>query len=185
HHGISSGLVVKGDKRIEGRAFLIRTSGRRRTAAAECRADFGRYCRRQIDVDAHQAGRHLTRHGFGDGGAPVATLGAVTRVSEALHELTPCSRDMVGVPARTRWLSGEAVAGHGRDHDVERILRPSTVRGRIRQRVDHTYKLDDRAWPAMCDDNRQSIRTVRLNLNELDVYAIDLGREHGKRIQSR
>jgi hypothetical protein len=59
--------------------------------------------------------------GAGNRGAPIAALGDVVRVPEALHELRPDSRYVVGVPTGARRLAGEAVAGDGGDHEVERV----------------------------------------------------------------
>ena len=64
----------------------------------------------------------LAAHRVGDGGAHVAALGDVAGVAEAAHQLRPGLRDAAGVPAELGRLAGEAVAGQGRQHQVERVL---------------------------------------------------------------
>ena len=101
--------------------------------------------------------RRLPRHRVGNRGAPVAALGDVARVPEALHQLRPGLRDAVGSPAGAGRLAGEAVARHGRDDDVESVLGAAAMRGWIRERADDLELLDDRAGPAMRDDQRKRI----------------------------
>ena len=55
-------------------------------------------------------------------GAHVAALGDIAGVAEAAHQLRPGARDAAGVPADLGRLGGEAVAGQGRQHEVERVL---------------------------------------------------------------
>jgi hypothetical protein len=54
----------------------------------------------------------------------------------------------------------------------------------IDKRIDDLQLLDDRAWPAMRDDERQRIFMFRTNVNEMDIQPIDLGDELGERVQS-
>ena len=162
-------------QRVEHRAFLVGES-RRHRPAAERRGHLGRHRRRQVDVDAEQACGRLARHRAGDGRAPVAALGDVARVSEALHQLRPGARDAVGVPAGAGRLAGEAVARHGRDDDVEGVLGAAAVRGRIRERTDDLELLDDRSRPTVRDDHRQRIRVARADVDEVNVDAVDLRR---------
>ena len=61
-------------------------------------------------------------HRVGDGGALVAALGDVAGVAEAVHQLRPGLRHAAWVPAELRRLAGEAEAGQGRHHEVERVL---------------------------------------------------------------
>lgn len=50
----------------------------------------------------------------------VAALGDVPRVAEAVHQLRPGARDAGGIPTDLAGLVGQAVAGQGREHEVER-----------------------------------------------------------------
>ena len=70
----------------------------------------------------------LAAHRVGDAGAHVAALGDVARVAEAAHQLGPRPRGAAGAPAELRRLAGEAVAGHGRQDQVERVLGVAAVR---------------------------------------------------------
>src|SRR5262249_16693973 len=81
-----------------------------------------------------------------------AARGDVVRVAEATHQLRPGARDAAGVPADRGRLAGEAVARYGRQHEVERVLGTSAVRGRVGERADDLEQLDDRAGPAVRDD---------------------------------
>src|SRR5437868_6692286 len=49
--------------------------------------------------------------------------------------------------------------------------------GRIGQRLDDFHLLDDRAGPAMRDDDRQRIFMPGTNVNEMNVETIDLSDE--------
>lgn len=97
-------------ERVEHSAFLLGESRGRGSADSEGRAHVGPHGRRQIDEDAQQSCGSLARHLARDGRAPVATLGDVARVREALHQLRPGSPDVVRVPTGAGWLAGEAAA---------------------------------------------------------------------------
>ena len=62
----------------------------------------------------------LAAHRVGDSGA--AALRDVAGLAEAAHQLRPRLRDAAGVPAHIGRLVGQAVAGQGRQHQVERVL---------------------------------------------------------------
>jgi hypothetical protein len=100
----------------------------------------------------------LAAHRVGDGGAHVAALRDVAVVAEAAHQLCPRLRDAADVPAGLGRLAGEAVARYGRHHEVEGVLGGAAVRDRVGERADHPEHLEDRAWPAVRDDQRQSGR---------------------------
>ena len=129
--------------------------------------------------------RRLARHRAGDRGAPVAALGDIAGVAEALHQLRPGAGDALGIPARAGRLAGEAVTGHRRDHDVECILRLAPVGRRIGQRLNDLQLLDHRTGPTVRDDERQGIRVTGLHVNEMNVDPVDLGHEHWQRVESR
>jgi hypothetical protein len=136
-------------------------------------------------VDARQPGRRLDRHRVCDGGADVAALGDVTGVAEAAHQLCPRSRGADRVPAGLGRLTGEAVAGHGRHHEVEGVRGGAAVRGRVGERADDPEHIDDRAGPAVGDDQRQRVLVPRLDVDEVDAKAVDLGGELRQRAQLR
>ena len=61
---------------------------------------------------------------------------------------------------------------------------PSMRRG-IGQRVDDPELFNDRAGPAMRDDQRQRILVFRANVDEMNVQPIDLGDELRQRVEPR
>src|SRR5215213_312445 len=68
---------------------------------------------------------------------------------------------------------------------MECVLR-ATVMGRgIGERLNDLQLLDDRARPAMGDDERQRVVMLRLHMNEMNVQPVDLGDELGQGVESR
>jgi hypothetical protein len=51
------------------------------------------------------------------------------------------------------------------------------VSGRIRERIDDVEQLDHGSRPPVRDDHRQRIRVLRLDVDEVNVDAVDLGHE--------
>jgi hypothetical protein len=121
----------------------------------------------------------------GHGGAHIAALGDIAGVAEATHQLRPRLGGAAGVPADLGRLAGEAVAGQGRQHQVERVLGAAAMGGRVGERPDGAEQLDDRAGPAVRHDQRQRVRVRRLHVKEVDVHLVDLGRELRQRVQLR
>jgi hypothetical protein len=60
---------------------------------------------------------------------------------------------------------------------VEGVRRIAALRGGIGQRADGLQQLHDRARPAVGHDQRQGVVMPRLHVDEVDVDAVDLGRE--------
>ena len=121
-------------------------------------------------MDADQPLGCLPSHRIGDEGAHVATLGDVARVAEAVHQFCPGVRGAAGVPAELGGLTGEAVAGQGRQHEVEGVLGTSAVGGRVGERADGLEQLDDRPWPAVGHDQRHGVLVLGAQLDEVDVH---------------
>ena len=136
-------------------------------------------------MDADQTVECQAAHRVSDLGAHVAALRDVPGVTEAPHELVPGLSDADGAPAEFGRLVGEAVAGDGRQHEVERVLSASAVRGRVGEWADGLEQLDDRARPAVRHDQRQRVLVRRLHVDEVDVQPVDLGLELRQRVQSR
>jgi hypothetical protein len=59
------------------------------------------------------------------------------------------------------------------------------MRRGIGQRIDDLQLLDDRAGPAVRDDDRQCIRMFRTDVNEMNVEPVDLGDEVRQGFQPR
>jgi hypothetical protein len=68
---------------------------------------------------------------------------------------------------------------------VERVLSTAAVRGRVGQWTDRLKQLDDRTRPAVRHDQRQRVLVCRLDVDEVDVQPVDLGRELRQHVQSR
>src|SRR5213078_3869431 len=98
----------------------------------------------------------------------------------AAHELGPGPCGPAQVPAHLDRLARETVPGQGGQHEVEGILGAAAVRGRVRQRADGVDHLHDGAGPAVGHDQRQRVVVGRLDVDEVDVHAVDLGRELGQ-----
>ena len=131
----------------------------------------------QVGMDADQALGCQAAHRVGDGGTNVPALGDVAGVTEPVHQFRPRRRNSGRAPADLGRLAGEAVAGNGRQHEVERVFGASAVRGRIGERADGLEQLDDRAGPTVGHDQRQRVLVIRLDVDEVHVDAVDLGRE--------
>jgi hypothetical protein len=121
----------------------------------------------------------------GDERAPVAPLGAVAPVAEAGHQLGPGDGDAVGGPAGLAGRAGEAVAGQGRDHQVEGVARVAAVGAWVGQRADDAQELHDRAGPAMGEDQRQGLWLRGADVEEVDRLAVDGGGELRVLVQPR
>ena len=113
----------------------------------------------------------LVRHGMvegeprGNDGAPVAALRAVRAavVERLVDQPVPQAGDGARADrARAAVLAdrraGEAVARQGRRDDVEGVERIAAVVLGMGQRIDDVQELDDRARPAVGDDQRQRPR---------------------------
>ena len=105
---------------------------------------------------------------------PQSPPGAVLRVAEARHQ----SRDGFRHPLRTvagrAGLVREAEAGERQGDHVERILGAAAVFHRIGQRSDHLRELDDRAGPAVRQDQRQGAEFLRTLVDEVNVETVDV-----------
>ena len=82
-------------------------------------------------------------------------------------------------------LAGEPVPGHRRDHDVEGVRCARAVRGGIGEPADELQLLDDRAGPAVADDERERVLVLGADVDEVDVEPVDLGDEVREGVQPR
>ena len=60
---------------------------------------------------------------------------------------------------------------------MEGVRRAAAMGRGIGQRLDDLQLLDDRAGPAVRDDERQRILMLRADVDEMDVQPVDLGDE--------
>src|SRR5215472_10626428 len=63
------------------------------------------------------------------------------------------------------------------NHEMKSVRRARAVRRGVGQRTDDLQLLDNRAGPAVRDDERQRFLMLRTNVNEVNVESIDLGDE--------
>ena len=68
---------------------------------------------------------------------------------------------------------------------MERIVSLAAVRLRIHELRDHMSELQDRAWPAVGDEERERILVLGADVQEVDLYAVDGCCELGIRVQLR
>ena len=59
------------------------------------------------------------------------------------------------------------------------------MRRRIGQRIDNLQLLDDRARPAVRDDQRERVLMLGPDMDEMDVQPVDLGDEVRQGVQLR
>jgi hypothetical protein len=59
------------------------------------------------------------------------------------------------------------------------------VRRRVGERADDPQHLDDRAGPAVRDDERQRVLVLRTNVNEVNVQPVDLADELRELVEPR
>ena len=175
--GIAETMLVEEGDVVESLFLLFVEAGRRRCAGKGRRIDLGRNRTGHVGVNANQSWRCLHTHHVDDERTPIAALRGVALVSQALHQGGPCPGNAFGAPAGRGRLAREAVARHRRNHEVKRVRGAPAVGRRIGQRLDDLELLDDRAGPAVGDDERQRILMLRANVNEMDVEPIDLGDE--------
>jgi hypothetical protein len=57
---------------------------------------------------------------------------------------------------------------------MERVMRARAVRSGVGERVDDLQLLDDRAWPAVGDDQRQRVLVLGADVDEMNVKPVDL-----------
>src|SRR5829696_2560989 len=123
---------------------------------------------RTDDVLGFDAGEHPA-----DAGTYVATVGTVSLITEAAHQLGPCPRDARHVPARLPHRDGEPEARQrGRD-DVESVGRVAAVGARVGERSDDAQKLHNRAWVPVADDQWERTGLGGADVQEVDVLAVD------------
>ena len=136
-------------------------------------------------MNAEQFGRRQHAHLLRDECTPIAALRDVARVAEALHQHSPGARDAGAIPTGGRRLARKTIARYRRDHDMEGIRRATAMGGGIGERIDDLQLLDDRAGPAVRDDERQRVGVLRTDVDEMNIQPVDLGDEVRQRAQSR
>src|SRR3954469_19280636 len=93
--------------------------------------------------------------------ADVAPMGPVPLVPEATHQLSKGPGAATRCPSRFSQRYREAEAGDRRHDQVEGIGPTPAVGARVGERADQVRELDERARPAMDEDERQGVRLGR------------------------
>src|ERR1019366_3127983 len=108
-----------------------------------------------------------------DHGAPVSALGNPSlAVPDPVHQLGPGAGNSQVVPARLARPVGESESWErGNDH-VKGVLGRSAVSDWVDKRSDRIEELDGRTWPAVRQDQRQSVLVRGLGVDEMDPEAV-------------
>jgi hypothetical protein len=115
----------------------------------------------------------------------ITALRDIGLVSKPFHQHVPGARDPVGSPARGNRLSRKAVAGHGGQNEIESVRSASAIFRRIGERPDDLCQFENRAWPAVRDQQWHRAPMARLDVGELDIDAIDPRDEFRQGVQLR
>jgi hypothetical protein len=81
--------------------------------------------------------------------------------------------------------AGEAEAGQARNDQVEGILGRTTVGFGVGERRDRVPELQNRAGPSVGEQQRAGTGHARLDVQEVDLQAVDGGRELAPAVQQR
>ena len=135
------------------------------------------------EVDAGHPLRRLLRDARADARAPVAAGRAVAGVPEPPHQLDPRAGYPLDAPPRRGRLVAEAVARQRRADHVEGIGWVAAVGDRVRQRPDDLEELDDRARPAMRQDQRKRVGRGRPDVQEVDREPVERRAELRQRVE--
>ena len=126
-------------------------------------------------MDAYQTLGLQLRHVGGDARAPITALRRVVRIAQPSHELGPCSRRALDIPARAGGLVREAETRQRWDDHMEGVFSRAAVTSGIRQGADHLGEFEDRPRPAVAEQERQGVRMPGAHVEEVDAQALDLG----------
>src|ERR1700741_3522592 len=97
----------------------------------------------------------LLRHPRGHASAPVAALGHVASVAQALHEYGPRFCNTRQAPPAFGGLVREPEAGERRHDDVESLVALAAVSRGIGQRTHDLEEFHNRARPPMRQEDRE------------------------------
>src|SRR5207237_54927 len=124
----------------------------------------------------------VQRHERGNPGPEISALSPAALVTQTTHEAVPQPGDMLVVHTHLTGPLGEPVTRKGRDDDVKGGT-VNAVGVRIRQEWHERKQLDERARPAMGQDQRNAVPVSGPLMDEVDVDAVELGAELSGRVQ--
>ena len=117
----------------------------------------------------------------GNARAPVPALRGKPGVAQFVtHELDPQVPYLGRVHAPFVGHRRKPISRHGRDYNVERVFRASTVIYRVGQWLDNLEDFEDCAGPTVGDDQRYRVGPLPPLVDEMDVQSLDVSREVGK-----
>src|SRR4030095_4501561 len=128
----------------------------------------------QVDAD-HWLGI-VQRHERGDPRPEISALSPIALVTQTTHEAVPQPGDVLIVHARLTGPLGEPVTRKGRDDDVKGGT-VYAVGVWIGQEWHERKELDERARPAVGQNQRNAVPVPGLLMDEVDVDAVELGAE--------
>jgi len=102
----------------------------------------------------------------------VSSLGGEAVVSELAHETCPKVGDAEQVHAGTIRPVRVAEARQRWDNYVEGVGLVSSVRHRIAQQGENLQHLQEGAWPAVGEDQRDGCRSFAARMDEVDAEAV-------------
>ena len=145
-------------------------------------ADHRRREARHHRVHGDQPLGKVERQPAGDHRADVVPVGREAAVAEALHQLRPQrGHPAPGHPAGRRPVGEPEAGDRGHDH-VEGIRGIAAVGSGVGEERDEGEHLDERAGPAMGDEERQRRWPVAPRVDEVDAETVHAGPEVGERV---
>ena len=126
-----------------------------------------------VGVDTEQLRRGEDPHLVHDERPPVTALCHELVVAETLHQLDPGEAMWTRSQPVVARLTREPVTRDRRNDHVKRVLGLAAECGGVSQRADEVEHLDDRARPAVGDDQRQGVLVTRRDVDEVDVQTVD------------
>src|SRR4029453_4600711 len=124
----------------------------------------------------------LQGHERGNPGPEISALSPVAIVTQTTHEAVPQPGDVLIVDARPTGPFGEPVTRKGRDDDVKGGT-VDAVGKWIGQEWHERKQLDERARPAVGQNQRNTVPVSGPLMDEVDVHAVELGAEMSGRAQ--
>src|SRR5206468_588233 len=133
-------------------------------------------------VDANHWFGIVQRHERGNPGSEISALSPVALVAQTTHEAVPQPGDVLIVHTHLTGPLGKPVTRKGRDDDIKGGT-VDAVGVRIGQEWHERKQLDERARPAMSQDQRNAVPVSGPLMDEVDVDAVELGAELSGRVQ--
>ena len=142
-------------------------------------------CRGYLQITQVDANHWLgigQRHERGNPGPEISALSPVALVTQTTHEAVPQPGDVLIVHAHLTGPLGESVTRKGRDDDVKGGT-VDAVGVRIGQEGHERKQFDERARPAVAQNQRNAVPMSGRLMDEVDMDAVEIGAELVDRVQ--